>query len=316
MHRKALLTILFLVLAFFIGGLTGLAAAYFVTGDGTKAIAETPGGSAQVKPATDLKENESGPSSPVEEPSSINTGKENDPASSVDHIVSHPDPGTGIVVETDPESDEEGEKKVAYLTIDDGPDLENTPAILEVLRDYGIKATFFVIGTQVEKHPELLEKIFEDGHAIGNHTYNHVYKDIYASDQTFLESIRKNEEIISNIIGECPVIIREPGGRFKTKEKKQEMLREAGYLRADWNIDSYDSRHPIPDAKTILANVKRQAAKKKLWPAMVILFHESGGHQTTVEALPLVIDFLLEEGFELKSLPEMDPDILANLPKP
>ncbi|NLC38573.1 MAG: polysaccharide deacetylase [Clostridia bacterium] len=306
MQKKAFLIIFFFILAFFVGGLTGLAAAYFVTGSGTKAVP------AQVQPTS-----ESGPSF-LEEASPSVQQEKNVLASGGEELISHPAPTIEVIEERNPdlEQKEEKEKKLAYLTIDDGPDPENTPAILEILRNYGIKATFFVIGTQVEKYPDLLEKICEEGHAVGNHTYNHVYKEIYANDEAFLESLRKNEEIIYGIIGERPIFVREPGGRFRTDAKKQEMVKEAGYLRVDWNIDSYDSRHPIPDAQTIFANVKRQAAKQKLWPAMVILFHENDGHETTVEALPLVIDYLLAEGFTFKSLEEMDEEMLDKLPKP
>ena len=208
------------------------------------------------------------------------------------------------------------EEKVAYITIDDGPHPQNTPAILAILEEFDVKATFFVLGTEVEKYPELIEQIRQAGHAIGNHTYNHIYHETYASDDSFWNSVQKTEEVLLELTGEKPILIREPGGRFRTDPEKQQMVRDKGYGLIHWNIDSYDSRHPIPDAETIFNNVKRQAQKEHLWPAMVLLFHETGGHQSTVEALPLVIQYLKDKGFSFKTLAEMEMEAMANLPKP
>lgn len=207
-------------------------------------------------------------------------------------------------------------EKVAYITIDDGPDPNNTPAILKVLEEFDIKATFFVLGVFAEKHPELIQQIYEAGHAIGNHTYNHRYNETYASDKSFWDSVKKTEDIVYDIIGERINLIREPGGRFMTDPKKQEMVRGQGYGLIHWNVDSYDSRSPIPDADTIFSNVKRQTEKEKLWPAMVILIHEGGDRGSTVDALPRILQHLSDEGFVFKSLKEMDAEAMAELPRP
>lgn len=206
--------------------------------------------------------------------------------------------------------------KFAYITIDDGPDPVNTPAILSILDQYNVKASFFVLGASAEKYPELIRLIHDKGHAVGNHTYNHVYHETYASDESFWESVKKTEEILYQLLAYRPTLLREPGGRFRTDPEKQRGIREQGYDLVYWNVDSYDSRSPIPDKDTILANVVRQAQKEHLWPAMVLLFHESGGHGSTVEALPLVIEYLLQEGFTLRTLAEMDKAVMADLPKP
>lgn len=214
------------------------------------------------------------------------------------------------------EEQETPDEKVAYITIDDGPHPQNTPAILAILEEFGIKATFFVLGTGVEKHPDLIKQIHEAGHVIGNHTYNHIYQETYASDESFWYSVEKTEDLIFELVGYRPTLLREPGGRFRSMPEKQQMVRDRGYGLVQWNVDSYDSRTPVPDAATIFANVKRQAQKEKLWPAMVLLFHETGGHESTVEALPVIIQYLLDEGFIFKTILEMDQDVLANLPKP
>ncbi|MFA5536841.1 MAG: polysaccharide deacetylase family protein [Bacillota bacterium] len=208
------------------------------------------------------------------------------------------------------------EGKIVYLTFDDGPDPDNTPAVLEILEDYGIKATFFVLGVNAEKHPELIQQIYQGGHVVGNHTWNHVEKDTYGSDESFWDSVKKTEDLVYDIVGERIKLIREPYGRFLTNTKKQKMIREEGYGLLHWNVDSYDSRSPIPDAETIFENVKRQAAKERLWPSMVVLIHDGGNHGTSVEALPKIIEYLLDQGFVFKTGEEMDVEAMANLPKP
>jgi hypothetical protein len=124
MQKKAFLIIFFFILAFFVGGLTGLAAAYFVTGSGTKAVP------AQVQPTS-----ESGPSF-LEEASPSVQQEKNVLASGGEELISHSAPTIEVIEERNPdlEQKEEKEKKLAYLTIDDGPDPENTPALLEILR--------------------------------------------------------------------------------------------------------------------------------------------------------------------------------------
>lgn len=214
------------------------------------------------------------------------------------------------------EEPDKQETKVAYITIDDGPDPHTTPAMLKILEEYDIKASFFVLGVFAEKHPKLIEQIYEAGHTIGNHTYNHRYKETYASDKSFWDSVNKTEDIIDEIIGERIKLIREPGGKFLTDQGKQKMIRDQGYGLIHWNIDSYDSRSPIPDAETIFNNVKQQAQKEKLWPAMVILLHDGGAHQSSVEALPKIIKHLQNEGFVFKPLAEMEVEAMAKLPRP
>jgi peptidoglycan/xylan/chitin deacetylase (PgdA/CDA1 family) len=104
-----------------------------------------------------------------------------------------------------------GEKTV-YLTFDDGPDPDNTPVILDILQEHNVKATFFVLGTEAKKYPEILHRIYAAGHAIGNHSYNHVYRELYQSATTYFEQIYKNDQVIFDTVGVRPRITRAPGG--------------------------------------------------------------------------------------------------------
>lgn len=327
MGKKVFIVALSLVLAFAVGGLFGVGYYYYLA-HGFPEVSATPLETPPELPEGDFQEELQDASPGVlpgddftgenrnheESPGALEIPEQNQGDNTPSHIaVEDTYPNSN---ETIPSTEEAGNAKIAYITIDDGPDPHNTPAILDILDQYGIKATFFVLGTNAQKYPDLIKQIHEQGHTIGNHTFNHIYKETYASDESFWASVKKTEEILEQLLGFRPSIIREPGGRFMKNPEKQQMIRDQGYDLVYWNIDSYDSRSPIPDKETIFANVKRQAQKEHLWPAMVLLFHESGGHQSTVEALPMVIEYLLNEGFTFKALAEMDQSVMANLPRP
>lgn len=309
MRGKIVIVIISLIMAFFTGGIFGLGYYYFVQGP-AKVSATPLENSAPIK--------ELAPKANLPQIGEEDLAIKDELTETVEEPVVVPVPKSEPVRETEIAHEDQAmaEDKVAYITIDDGPDAKNTPAILKILDDYGVKATFFVIGTSIEKNPDLIKQIHEAGHVVGNHTYNHRYNETYASDESFWQSVKQTEELVFNIIGVRPILIREPGGKFRTMPEKQQMVREEGYGLVHWNIDSYDSRSPIPNSQTIFENVKRQAKKERLWPAMVMLFHENSGHQSTVEALPLVIEYLQEEGFSLKTVIEMDIGVMADLPKP
>ena len=103
-------------------------------------------------------------------------------------------------------------ESTVYLTFDDGPDDKITPQILDILKAEGVKATFYVCGNMVEANPEVLKRIFNEGHAIGNHSYNHRYDELYKSPWSFMEQIIKTDTAIKDVIGVRPFIIRAPGG--------------------------------------------------------------------------------------------------------
>lgn len=192
--------------------------------------------------------------------------------------------------------------KTVYLTFDDGPNNTETPMILDILDSYGVKGTFFVVGTNIEHYPEVLKEEIRRGHAIGNHTYDHKYGEVYASDAAFLGSIRKNESLIFEIGGIRPKIVRDPGGEVRNNKILKDMLAKNGYSLVDWNIDSYDSRKPSLDGAQIVESVRRQAANPRIWPQMVILMHDGKGHMNTVRALPTIIEMLKSQGFKFGTL--------------
>lgn len=192
--------------------------------------------------------------------------------------------------------------KVAYLTFDDGPS-KNTEAILEILDEYNVKATFFVIHNEYYK--ENYKKIFDAGHTIALHSYSHDYSHIYRSIDTFKQDIEKLKDFITTTIGETPEnILRYPGGSNNTVSRKYggrdimtkivKAMTEENYAQFDWNVDSTDASARNVSKDTIVDNVLKYAKGKN---HADILMHDANVKTTTVQALPEIIEGLKAQGF-------------------
>lgn len=197
--------------------------------------------------------------------------------------------------------------KVVYLTFDDGPDPENTPLILDILKENNVKATFFVLGTEVMKYPDILKRIYEEGHAIGNHSYNHIYRELYQSEHTYIEQLHHNDDIIKNVIHVRPHISRAPGGSAGSFTPAYwDLLKQQGYIEVGWNISSGDASSAKADQ--ILANIIQQTQKNNfLWSHAILLMHDGKGHKETVKALPQIIKFYKDNGFEFQFVSSKTP---------
>ncbi len=199
------------------------------------------------------------------------------------------------------------EEKVAYLTFDDGPDAKVTPQILDILKKENVKATFFVLGNMVEQNPKVLKRIFDEGHAIGNHSYNHVYSELYRSPYDFVDQFIKTDEIIKKCIGVRPLIIRAPGGAAGVFNNDYwNMLDYCGYVEYDWNICTEDATASAPNAATQINNVKKQMGDDPP-RALVILMHSKDGKEETAKALPKLIHMLRDSGYKFGVVTPMTP---------
>lgn len=200
----------------------------------------------------------------------------------------------------------EGEK-IAYLTFDDGPDTKVTVAILDVLKEHGVPATFYVTGLNCEAHPDILKRIYDEHHAIGNHSYSHVYKELYNNPNDFLYQMNQTDEIIKKIIGVRPMILRAPGGgqseRFNTKFRP--VLTENGYVEHDWNSSCEDATGVGIPAKTLIKHVNNQTGDKL--KSAIILMHCNQSHMETAKALPEIIRILKEKGYKFGVVTPMTP---------
>ncbi|MBZ2174501.1 polysaccharide deacetylase [Schnuerera sp. xch1] len=206
-----------------------------------------------------------------------------------------------IEQQADQEKKSMGNNKVAYLTFDDGPSETITSQILDILDEYDVKATFFVIGNLAERHPDMLKRIDENGHAIGNHTYTHKYNDIYKKPSNFIKELKTTEKIFKNILGEDfeTKIMRFPGGSFgEGKAVYKEAVENMGYEYIDWNSLNGDAEgHNIPSNRLI----ERFKSTFKGQDELVVLMHDTDAKKTTPKALPGIIEFLIDNGYEFST---------------
>lgn len=195
---------------------------------------------------------------------------------------------------------QENVKKIAYLTFDDGPS-DNTDRILDILKEKGVTATFFVVGKTGEKAEKRYQRIVEEGHTLGLHSYTHKYNEIYADLENFKEDIRRLREYLFEVTGEKPWAYRFPGGssnRVARIEIREciEFLKEEGIVHFDWNASSEDAVAVGVSCSTLNSNVLKDALR---FQQPMILMHDLQECNGTVDGLGSLINSLLEEGYEI-----------------
>lgn len=197
------------------------------------------------------------------------------------------------------------DKKVAYLTFDDGPS-NNTHQILDILKQNNIKATFFVLGSQVEVFPETTNRIYNEGHYIANHGYSHKYSEIYQSPEQVLNEFNQCNQIVAKTINVPEYnshLFRFPGGSVGGKYaelKKQAItvLEQNNILHIDWNSLTGDSEKVNPTEEYLMNNLQKTTEGKN---SLVILMHDAQAKKITAETLPKVIEYLQQQGYSFES---------------
>ncbi len=188
------------------------------------------------------------------------------------------------------------EKKLVALTFDDGPHPKYTEQILSTLEEYGIKATFFVVGSNAERFPELVKKEIELGHEIGNHTYSHPNMKSITYDELQSE-LSKNEELLFSLTGTRTTLFRPPCGEIS--ESVSSIAEDGGYRLVLWNIDTRDWEHT--SKSSIVTKIT-----KNIKPGSIILMHDFiGGESHTPEALGEIIETLLADGYEFVTVSQL-----------
>lgn len=208
-------------------------------------------------------------------------------------------------------------EKCAYLTFDDGPHA-NTDKILDILDTYGIKATFFVNGRESDADIATYKRIVDEGHIIANHTYSHAYQEIYASVDAFMNDIHQLEEmLLEKAEIAVPKIVRFPGGSNNLIAEPdvlqgiKDTLTSQGYRYFDWNVSGEDAVREGVTAKEIYDEVVRTTKGRE---EAVILLHSASIAEGTVEALPDILDYYLEQGYVFCTLDkEYAPDVVLAL---
>lgn len=191
---------------------------------------------------------------------------------------------------------------IAYLTFDDGPNPITTPKVLDVLKENNIKATFFMVGSMVRKNPELVKRIYEEGHTIANHTTSHKYK--YSSPESFLADIEDTDKAISEALGieYKSLFVRCPGGSYgKTMQK--ETLAKNGYLDMNWTaLDGDAEKGGKVDSEYILERIDKTVGDNQY---EVVLMHDI--KSVTADNLQKIIDSIKEKGYVFEALTEETP---------
>lgn len=188
---------------------------------------------------------------------------------------------------------EESGHKV-YLTFDDGPSAY-TDDILDILDQYEVKATFFVVGKEDDDSKEALQQIVDRGHSLGMHSYSHKYREIYRSVDDFEEDFFEIQNYLYEVTGVRSTIYRFPGGSSNTVSSV-DMQDFADYLESqdvtfyDWNISSGDGGSVLLPAQDIVENCTKDIESRD---TSIVLLHDSGDKSTTVEALPIIIENIL-----------------------
>lgn len=204
------------------------------------------------------------------------------------------------------------EKKAIALTFDDGPNESYTPQILELLKKYGVRSTFFTVGTRVQKNPKLAQQMVQHHHELANHTLTH--PDMRRlSKQRIKKELETAQSIIQTTTGVAPTLFRPPGGSYS--EKIVGTAKDMGYLVVmwSWHQDTKDWTNPGVQkiVNKVLTNVRN---------GDIILFHDHGGdRQQTVDALKLILPELKKRGFEMVTVSELigirnQYPVKANLP--
>lgn len=203
---------------------------------------------------------------------------------------------------------DDGQKRV-YLTFDDGPSRDITPLVLDVLKEEQVCATFFVLGNKVEENPDVLNRVYEEGHYIGNHGYSHIYSKIYANMDTVFDEYNRCEEAIRQAL-QIPEysthLFRFPGGSSGgpydyIKRTCSKTFKENNVGVLDWNCLTRDSEGNFPKEK-LFANFKSTSAGKN---NLVILMHDAGGKILVAEVLKDIITCLKEEGYVFGDMREL-----------
>lgn len=205
-----------------------------------------------------------------------------------------------------------GEKTV-FLTFDDGPSINNTPKVLEILKNYDVKATFFVLGVNLdrgEKYADILRNIVNDGHAIGNHGYSHNYSYLYPdksiSYENLMEDMNKSLNVMKSILGDDfnTRVLRLPGGlrSWKKQDETLAKLNDENYSVIEWNAMSGDAENKnIKDPDVLVQRAISTAGDSK---SVVMLMHDfaSNAGEVSYKALPKIIDYFKENGYQFRTL--------------
>ena len=198
--------------------------------------------------------------------------------------------------------------RVVYLTFDDGPS-PRTSEILDILKKYNVKATFFVTN-QNSQYDYLIKRAYDEGHTIGLHTSSHNYHEIYGSEDAYFADLQAIQDKVYNITGYRSTIIRFPGGSSNTVSRFNpgimtrltQLVEERGFYYHDWNVDSEDAAGANEERQ--MNNVMTYSPKHEV---VNLLMHDSGNKYATVNSLEAKIKYYLDNGYSIEPITPSSP---------
>lgn len=189
------------------------------------------------------------------------------------------------------------------MTFDDGPHVENTPRLLDMLKERGIKATFFVIGQCAAEYPDIMKRIVDEGHEIGNHSWSHPQLN-KMGEGSVTDQLQRTDDVIQQTTGISPKVMRPPYGAF-TANQRAWANHKWGYKIILWDVDPLDWK--IRNSDHVKSEILKGAVN-----GSIILSHDI--HKTTVDAMPATLDALAAKGFKFVTVSEliaMDKPVVA-----
>ena len=200
------------------------------------------------------------------------------------------------------------DEKIVFLTFDDGPTSNITPQVLDILKAYNVKATFFVLGKQVVRNPDLIKREYNEGHSIESHTYSHSYKTVYASKESFFDEFNRTQTSLQDCLGVDgfrTLVVRMPGGTVggpyhNIKKEISSELRSNGIASLDWNCLTKDAEG-AETYDAIMNNVYTYTGNKT---SVVLLMHDADTKQITADTLPKVIEYYRDNGYKFVTVEE------------
>ena len=192
--------------------------------------------------------------------------------------------------------------RTVALTFDDGP-TKITETVLDVLKEKNVKATFFVLGVNVDKNPRILRRIFDEGHLVGMHGYSHKYHEIYASCTALKSDINRCLCAIKGVNSNYePKFYRFPGGSFSLGKESKDAVKSEGLVYVDWNASCRDSEKKSASEDELITHAFATSEGKN---HVILLMHDAADKARTARALPQIIDRFKVEGFSFVTVEKL-----------
>lgn len=201
------------------------------------------------------------------------------------------------------------QKKVVYLTFDDGPNNIITNGVIDVLNEYNVKGTFFIVGKEINRREKTMKRICKEGFGIGLHSYTHNLKHIYKNPDIFIKEMEDTNKLLYNITGCSTKIIRFPGGSSGRLDSAFiDKLHSHGFKIFDWTNSAEDGLHPEYSSKQLYETALKQYPSKMVAPGIIILFHNNSNNKNTITVLPRIIEYYKKDGYEFDIITEKTPE--------